>query len=424
MSTPKVAIAVYIEDPHHPDPVPIVHGLDVEAFRTTARPSQVKGTSICGKVGGRYRRFTLAPLRRDGEPRVARVLPDKSVLLAPRFTADFERACSKCLKLATEAEGAGTVHVPLPASEPTQEVWTDDDGSLGIACECGWVGGPYATEADRLRARGLHACQRYRSQKERAERARKRAEYREDREYPEPVTCPHTPQHRHGTDTAYRRDGCRCRECAYARARSESSRRRRLRTEGPQIIDADPVREHIATLLQEPGVTLKAIATVARVSPSVVDDFSPSAVKRGHTPGIHRRVSRAILSTSVGEVLAVPVTSGARVDGLGTQRRVRALYAVGWSYDQIGAVAGISARTVSRIARTPEKRTQARVAQAVKSAFDRMSGFGPSTFDTPDAEREARRRRETGARLGWAPPAAWTNPDDPREVPRGLRREP
>lgn len=424
MSTPKVAIAVYIEDPQYPVPVPIVHGLDVEALRATPSPSQVRGTSLCGKVGGRSRRFTLMPLGRDGEPRVSRVLPDMSVLLARRLTADFERACVKCLEAAPEVEGTGTVHVPLPASEPTQEAWTDDDGSLGIACACGWVGGPYANERDRLRARGLHVCARYLARKERAERARARAEYREAREYPEPAECPHTPRHRHGTDSAYRQDGCRCRECARARARAESDRRRRRRVEGPQIIDADPVREHIATLLAVPGVTLSAIATAANVSTSVIDDFAPSAVARGHLPGVSRRVAKAILSTRVEEVLAVPSTKGTSVDGLGTQRRVRALYAVGWSYDQIGSAAGISARTVSRIAQTQEKRTQARVAKAVKSAFDRMSGFGPSNFETPDAEREAQRRRETGARLGWAPPAAWTNPDNPREVPRGLRREP
>lgn len=424
MSTPKVAIAVYIDNSQYRTPHPIVHGLDVESIRTTSRPSQVKGTTLCDKGGGRSRRFNLMPLGRGGAPRVARVLPDKSVLLARRFTADFERVCPQCLAAASGVEATGTIHIPLPASEPTQETWTDDDGSLGIACECGWVGGPYATEVDRLRARGLHVCRRYLLQRERAERARRRAEDFENREYPEPVECPHTPQHRHGTDTAYRQDRCRCRECSRARARAERSRRLRRRVEGPQIINADPVREHIATLIRKHGVTLKAIATVAGVSTSVIDDFSPSAVKRGHMPGISRRVAKAILSTTIEEVLAVPTSQGARIDGLGTQRRVRALYAVGWSYDQIGTAAGLSARTVSRIAQTPEKRTQARVAQAVKEAFERMSGFGPSTFDTPEAEREAKRRREAGARLGWAPPAAWTNPDDPKEEPRGLRREP
>lgn len=98
------------------------------------------------------------------------------------------------------------------------------------------------------------------------------------------------------------------------------------------------------------------------------------------------------------------------VDATGTRRRLQALMAIGHNAPAVAAVCDLSADMISYL-RKPSKITRPNVhrntaAQVVK-AYELLSM-------TPGADAKARTH---AARLRYAPPLAWDNIDNPREVP-------
>lgn len=100
-----------------------------------------------------------------------------------------------------------------------------------------------------------------------------------------------------------------------------------------------------------------------------------------------------------------------RMDARGTIRRIQALYAIGWTAQDIGTAAGLSnPRRVRAIA------NQARVGHDMAAAIDRAYRAlcmkpGPSAVNRERAKIE-----------GWAPPLAWDDIDHD-DSPAGLIRE-
>ncbi|MFF2621214.1 hypothetical protein [Oerskovia jenensis] len=103
------------------------------------------------------------------------------------------------------------------------------------------------------------------------------------------------------------------------------------------------------------------------------------------------------------------------VDGTGTIRRLRALAALGWSLTDIGTRMSWSKAAVSYL-RGRNRRVLRSTAVIVAEIYDELSMSLPSP-STPTERADVARTRLHAARAGWAPPLAWTDIDDPDEVP-------
>lgn len=92
---------------------------------------------------------------------------------------------------------------------------------------------------------------------------------------------------------------------------------------------------------------------------------------------------------------------------IGTVRRLQALGWCGWTRADIARVAGV------QLTYSGQHVTDA-TAEAVARAYDLLWDVQPpDTFDNTQARRAARR-------LGWAPPLAWDDIDDPDATPQGV----
>lgn len=101
-------------------------------------------------------------------------------------------------------------------------------------------------------------------------------------------------------------------------------------------------------------------------------------------------------------VLGVPMV----VPSLGSQRRIRALMALGWTEALIGAEMGFVTPSTIRGALRNATVT-ARTAERIAEVYERLSmRQGPSV-----------RTRMLAQRKGWLPPLAWDSIDDPNERP-------
>ncbi|MCW2757010.1 MAG: hypothetical protein JWO46_756 [Nocardioidaceae bacterium] len=110
---------------------------------------------------------------------------------------------------------------------------------------------------------------------------------------------------------------------------------------------------------------------------------------------------------------------GRSVPALGSQRRIQALAALGWSYTEIAAAAGMTHRNhIRRIVvgqkGRPCRYLSRKTAAAIAAAFDKLS------MTIPD-QRLSGRTRAWARRQGWAPPLAWDDDtiDDPTVRPAG-----
>jgi len=102
------------------------------------------------------------------------------------------------------------------------------------------------------------------------------------------------------------------------------------------------------------------------------------------------------------------------VSPLGTQRRLRALAAIGWRTEDLAERLGMPRRNVHLLRTKPRTPTINRTtAERVARLYEQLSGRpGPSEL----TRKRARAR-------GWAPPMAWDDErlDDPRARARGVR---
>lgn len=128
-----------------------------------------------------------------------------------------------------------------------------------------------------------------------------------------------------------------------------------------------------------------------------------SAYTKGGCRCSHAREARRLVCKRRREHRHAP----RNVDATGTARRIRALVAIGWSYDQIGQRLGCAWRNVQRLALqkrpTVEQRTARRVARLYRELSVRP---GPS-----------QRARSIADRKGWYSPIFWDRIDDPNEHP-------
>lgn len=200
-----------------------------------------------------------------------------------------------------------------------------------------------------------------------------------------PATChPNRPLHGHG----------QCQRC-YNRSYRALEREMRRRADGARLVPAGPVAAHVAALRRY-GST-RVIAALAGVSQSVVVELP----RRGM---LRPAVARALLAVTPASVVAA--------SGVGVVRRVQALAALGWPATEVARLAGLSPAEAARLAVSdPSGRVHPRVAAAVAATYARL-------HMTPGPSARARARADA---LGWAPPLAWDDIDDPEQTPTGRR---
>lgn len=209
--------------------------------------------------------------------------------------------------------------------------------------------------------------------------------------------------------------GCHCDTCSAA-SREHASRRNRLIAYGrwQPYVDAEPSRQHVRTLMAA-GMGWARVAEVAEVSTSTVSALLYG--KRGRQP------SRRIRPETAQRILTVTaeldlMADSAKVDAVGTHRRIRAMAAIGWPLAYQARQLGRLATNYNRIlaSGTVEAATHRAVADLYKWL----------TASPVPRDRYADRAREKAAAAGWCGPEAWddTTIDDPNAQPIDLLPDP
>lgn len=198
---------------------------------------------------------------------------------------------------------------------------------------------------------------------------------------------------------------CQRPEC---RARNAEYSRRRYRQIGygtwQPLVDAEPVRQHIAAL-RDAGHSLPAIQKKARISAATLarllyDGVNPRANR------IRTDVAARILTLPV---TPAPVTPNTTIDATGTRRRIQALVAMGWTYTALAPHLGFHPRRLTDLARA--ERVLASTAARIADRYRVVQTWNPAGHGVPAASQTM--ARNIAAREGWHGPLAWDDIDDP-----------
>lgn len=228
--------------------------------------------------------------------------------------------------------------------------------------------------------------------------------------------CTHGGIHAHGTRVAYVKDRCRCEDCTTASRVAEQKRRRaRLYGIDAGLVDAQPVRDHLA-VLSEAGIGYKRAAKLAGVSVTAVQTVlyhHPDRPEAGPAKRVKRETAEKILAV---EPSLDILSDGALVPSRGTARRVQALVARGWSQEKIAARAGITSQRMRPI--LDGAPATAATVRAVNALYEELWDQAPPEGTHRD-KIAASRARGRAARLDWVPPAAWDDIDHDEQPYQG-----
>ena len=206
----------------------------------------------------------------------------------------------------------------------------------------------------------------------------------------------------HGTSARYKgcksRPGCRCRPCTDAAVRDDQMRVLDRLAGNPRVVPSGPVVAHLR-VLRSWGMSWAQIGHAAGLSEGVPRHHVTSG-----GPTMLRRTAEKLLAVQPGQF-----GESGWVVSVGTVRRVRALFALGHSRDELAQRLGLSPTGMSRLVGGDFASVRASVAAAAVRVYDELSmSMGPSMKNRYRAERE-----------GWAPPLAWDEEsiDDPNAEP-------
>ena len=209
---------------------------------------------------------------------------------------------------------------------------------------------------------------------------------------------------KHGSTTAYAKQGCRCDVCKVANSkRAKMWRLQRLRG-FDHLVDADQLRDHVAMLMAA-GMSFQAIAHCAGWTS-----------RNGLADAItHKRVKPRTLA----RVLAVKLDSDNRrdayTDATGTRRRLQALAVNGWSSYYLAERLGHAhPATVQDIAKGKTLTIRLRTKDAIKDLYEEL-------WDQPGPNVRA---ANLAKKKGWLPALAWDDDliDRPEHEPADVRR--
>jgi len=222
-------------------------------------------------------------------------------------------------------------------------------------------------------------------------------------------SCP--PDHKHGaTRNCYNSHGCRCEDCttSITEAQREYRKAKAYGRWTSPLVDAAPARAHVEWLRQF-GIGVNRIGRIAdfRMISRLVYGAPPAA------PGRPRMPLRRIDAEKARRILAIRPTfdliaDGARVPARGTQRRLQALVAHGWTQQHLSCEAGFRPNEVHRIMQA--SLVTGRTHRIVEQLFDRMWQTMPPRTTT--VERSNYQRAQSLARAkAWVPALAWDDID-------------
>lgn len=244
--------------------------------------------------------------------------------------------------------------------------------------------------------------------------------------------------HRHGSRTTYIVHGCRCDACREDNTVKARERRRAQLYGRHQLVDAEPARTHIRSLMDQ-GMGWKRIARAAGLNPSTVYPilYGKHADNPDHPE--HRPPRKQILRSNADAILAVKLdlADAAFIPAIGTVRRIQALHAAGWTLSELAGRLGMSPTNFTRLhtdrKRRPRKRMPRRGVQAInryrlhwtvqRVTADAVARLYDQLVDLDAAEHMTpigyARSVASAKRRGWAPPAAWDadSIDDPAARP-------
>ena len=196
-----------------------------------------------------------------------------------------------------------------------------------------------------------------------------------------------------------------CARCAAAYRRYQNrAANERLLGYGPRRVPTAEVTERIHALVAA-GMSVLDIAARAGVSHSTVTELKNQP---------RARVLESTRDALMGVTLVL--TPEARVCGIGTLRRIRALARLGWSYDEMNKAARdaghhIPGHALDQINSTATGTVEVKTREAVAAAYATLS------MRLPDRSRGSSCVRTRAERKGWAPPLAWDDIDDPAAEP-------
>lgn len=201
----------------------------------------------------------------------------------------------------------------------------------------------------------------------------------------------------HGTSSGYT-SGCRQDCCRRPHLRAQKAWRLRRQRGYEPLVDAQPMRDHIASL-QGQGMSFNAIA------------LSAGWLSRRHLEESmgHKKVTRATYARVMAVTLASDTRPNRYVESSGAQLRLRALSCMGWTMRDLSERTGLDRKGITEIQNgtTPEVRAKTR--DAISAIYDELwDTDGPSI-----------RTRLRSRRLGWFLPMELDDDqlDDPGYLP-------
>lgn len=223
--------------------------------------------------------------------------------------------------------------------------------------------------------------------------------------------CTHVrTKHQHGTVNGYSVCGCRCVECRDARLRRDKRVSYLSHTGRSTYVDAEPVRQHVLTLLAT--LTVGQIERRSGINRHSILLMLGDTVTQRRSTRIARKTANAILAVS-GDIVGQESTG--LVDPIGTQRRLRALMAIGWTGPDLIQRTGLGESVIYRLAgaNAAPGPIQARTRDSVMRVYGEL-------WDQPGLSE---RTRKYARQHGWAPPLAWDEGDidDYNAQPEGVR---
>lgn len=224
-------------------------------------------------------------------------------------------------------------------------------------------------------------------------------------------------QHYHGTTQCYRTCRCRKQECRDANAAAVRDLRRKkyYGTSTNHQVDATPVREHLEKLMGM-GWGTRAITRETGISATVISSIIYG--KKGIKSKNVREVTAATLLAFNPPFTREPRqgTSTAQVDATGSQRRLQALVALGFSLNWLAEYAGYG-RSYFKQVLLQDKIGMDR-ARAVTEVYERLWNKKPLP-ETPEQKSSVTKAKAHARKNGWPPPMAWDDDkiDDPKHRP-------
>lgn len=190
-----------------------------------------------------------------------------------------------------------------------------------------------------------------------------------------------------------------------ARLRRRRNRLAQLRGEQTTLVDAAPIRAHLNRLLAL-GYSHEAIAATYGTG--------TGAGLRLIAAGRHRNAERKFAGvTDLPYTLTVAATvdDSSWVPTLGAQRRLRSLMRLGWRHEDVAELVGRSTHVL--VGNSAPHKIRAIDWRLIDEAWRQLCAVpGPSN-----------KCRTRAQRLGYAPPLAWDDIDDPNETPKGLNMD-